>query len=163
MVEDNRVPTSIVERIMDSADKATAKELSNLESAVAQLVMNLNTPPRIEDVNRLVEGLKDVVENEVEVKLSSIETKVGTLTTNSLVITEKVDTFLSRIKWVAGVIVVTISIAVAVISYVTSITEKSMSANTAVQIKAIEEKYETEKQQREEEFKKLLEEIRKMK
>lgn len=160
---DSKVPTSIVERIIDAADKATAKELSNLESVVAKLVINLNTPPRIEDINRLVEDIKVLIENEVKNRLGTIDSDITTLTKECNGLTNKMTTFLSKAKWIAGIVIVAVSISSSVISYVTKITEKSVNANTTVKIKQIEEKHEKEVQQRNKEFEKILKEIKKLK
>lgn len=149
---DDRVPTSIVEKIMDRADKETAKELSNVETIVATLVTQLNTPPRIEDVNRLSIDIKTAIDSEVVRRLGTIESDFSGLS-------ERIDKFIARIKWVAGVVVIAVGIAVSVISYVTTITEKTIDAHTAIQIKQIEEKYEAESERRSDEFKKLIQEI----
>lgn len=159
---EDKVPTSLVEKIMDRADKETAKELSNVETIVATLVTQLNTPPRVEDVNRLSIEIKSAIDGEVVRRLGTLEADLTCLTDNTIEMIKNVKSIMSKVKWIAGIIITSIGIAMGVISYVTNITEKTIQADTAVQIKAIEEKYEAEIAVRKEEFKKLMEEIQRL-
>lgn len=158
----DKIPSQLVERLLDRSDQAFAKELSDLENIIATLVTQLSNPPRREDIDRSVKEVHKLVEESCNKKLVDISNDLNTVCTSEKDIALKIDGFIYKIKWVAGVITVLVGISIAVITYVTTITEKSIDANVAVKIKEIEEKYEEASKQRQEEFKRIIEEIKQL-
>jgi len=156
------VPISLLETIMDKSDKALAKELTDLETAVTSLINNINKPPRVEDVNRIVESVKSSVGNSITDQIKNVDDTVVSIEIKLKELDLKVESFLSKIKWIAGIIIVVVGIAISVISYVNNITEKTITANTNIRMEEIKARFEKDKQQRDEEFKKIMDEIRKV-
>jgi predicted transcriptional regulator len=78
-IKQSMVPSDIVKSIMDMTDKSTAKELSSVEAAVTSLITKLNTPPRIEDIDREIEEVKEMTDKIPAIGKDVDELKRGTV------------------------------------------------------------------------------------
>ena len=162
MPNDDKVPARLVDRLLDQSNetaKNTAKELSNLENIVATLVTNISTSPNTADVHKIVESMHTIIENEAEVKLEGISTSVKDLTKELKLFTKTISESQSKIKWIAGIVIVVVGLAGLGVTYLTGVSEKTIKANTSVQILELDKKYEAQILQRDKEFNRLLKKI----
>ena len=65
----NHVPTRVVQQIIDwmkFSQEKTDKEINELTGAMTKLVNNLNTPPRLEDLNDKISTVGEKLEESID-------------------------------------------------------------------------------------------------
>jgi hypothetical protein len=135
------VPSDIVKQMMDISDKATAKELSDLEGAVTSLITKIGATPTIADIHKIVVDIQCAV--------TDMGKSIGEMS-------KKHTEFYDRLKWLWGIVIIVVGIAVGFVSYITTIHKSKLD------LEAIQ-KIEILKQEQEKVFKALLDELKNLK
>jgi hypothetical protein len=135
------VPSDIVKQMMDISDKATAKELSDLEGAVTSLITKIGATPTIADIHKIVVDIQCAV--------TDMGKSVGEMS-------KKHTEFYDRLKWLWGIVIIVVGIAVGFVGYATTIHKSKIELES-------NQKIEELKQQQDKVFKALLEEIKNLK